>query len=65
MENSERRILVADHSKINRYAPVVTGTLNDIDILVMDFLSEPYRQTCKGFDSEIIEVGSTSEVLPC
>ena len=65
MENSERRILVADHSKINRYAPVVTGTLNDIDILVMDFLSEPYRQTCMEFDSEIIEVGSTSEVLPC
>lgn len=65
MENSETRILVADHSKINRYAPVVTGTLSDIDILIMDSLSEPYKQTCKGFESEIIEVGSHSESLSC
>jgi DeoR family glycerol-3-phosphate regulon repressor len=65
IENSETRILVADHSKINRYAPVVTGTLSDIDILIMDSLSEPYKQTCKDFESEIIEVGSSSESLSC
>ena len=65
IENSETRILVADYSKINRYAPVVTGTLSDIDILIMDSLSEPYKQTCKEFESEIIEVGSTSEFLSC
>lgn len=65
MENSETRILVADHSKINRYAPVITGTLNDIDILVMDSVSEPFRQSCMAFESEIIEVGSTSEFVSC
>jgi DeoR family glycerol-3-phosphate regulon repressor len=65
MENSETRILVADHSKINRYAPLVTGTLKDIDILVMDSVSESFRQSCMAFESEIIEVGSTSELLSC
>ncbi|MFT5225368.1 MAG: DeoR family glycerol-3-phosphate regulon repressor [Polaribacter sp.] len=65
MENSETRILVADHSKVNRYAPVVTGTLSDIDILVMDFVSEPFRQSCNAFETEIIEVRSTLELLSC
>jgi DeoR family glycerol-3-phosphate regulon repressor len=65
IENSETRILVADHSKINRYAPVVTGTLSDIDILIMDSLSEPYKQACKDFESEIIEVGSSPESVSC
>jgi DeoR family glycerol-3-phosphate regulon repressor len=65
MENSETRILVADHSKISRYAPVVTGTLSNIDILVMDFVSEPFRQSCIAFETEIIEVRSTLELLSC
>jgi DeoR family glycerol-3-phosphate regulon repressor len=59
MANSETRILIADHSKINRYAPMVTGTLSDIDILVMDFVSEPFRQSCIASETEIIEVRST------
>ena len=65
MKNSETRILVADHSKINRYAPLITGNLSEIDILIMDSLSASYKQTCKSFESEIIEVGSSSESLSC
>lgn len=65
MENSETHILVADHSKINRYAPVVSGTLSDIDILVIDVVSDPFRQCCMAFETEIIEVGSTAESLSC
>lgn len=59
MKNSETRILIADHSKIDRYAPVISGTLGDIDILIMDFISEPIKQSCKTFETETIEVGST------
>jgi len=65
MQNSETRILVADHCKIVRYAPVVTGTLDDIDILVMDFISETIKQSCVTFETETIEAGSTSEFLSC
>lgn len=65
MENSETRILVADHSKIHRYAPVVTGTLADIDMLVMDFMPASIRQSCETFETETIEVGSTQEFLSC
>lgn len=65
MKNSETRILVADHSKINRYAPVVTGTLGDIDVLIIDSVTESFRWTCMEFESEIIEVDPTSEFLLC
>jgi len=65
MKNSETCILVADHTKIDRYAPVVTGTLGDIDILVMDFMSESIKQSCLAFETETIEVGSTREFLSC
>lgn len=59
MKNSETRILVADHTKIDRYAPVVTGCLGDVDILVMDVISESIKQSCATFETETIEVGST------
>jgi DeoR family glycerol-3-phosphate regulon repressor len=65
MQNSETRILVADNTKIDRYAPVVTGTLGDVDILVMDFISDSIKQSCAAFETETIEVGSTKEFLPC
>ncbi len=65
MENSETRILVADHTKIDRYAPVVTGSLGDIDILVMDFIPESIKQSCVAFETETIEAGSTQELLSC
>ncbi len=59
MENSETRILVADHTKIDRYAPVITGSLADIDILVMDVISDSIKQSCMAFETETIEAGST------
>jgi DeoR/GlpR family transcriptional regulator of sugar metabolism len=60
MQNSETRILVADHTKSGRYAPVVTGTLGDVDILVMNFISESIKQFCATF-----EVGFSKELLSC
>ena len=65
MENSETCILVADQTKIDRYAPVITGTLSDIDILVMDYVSEPIKQSCVSFETETIEVGPAAESLSC
>ncbi len=65
MENSETCILVADHSKIDRYAPVVTGTLGDIDILVMDSVPESFKKLCTSLETEIIEAGSTRELISC
>ena len=65
MENSETCILIADQTKIDRYAPVVTGSLADIDILVMDSISDSIKQSCVAFETETIEVGATSEYLSC
>ena len=65
MENSETRILIADHSKVDRYAPVVTGSLGDIDMLVMDFIPASIKKTCVTFETEIIEVGSAAEIPSC
>jgi len=59
IENSETRILIADQSKIDRYAPVVTGSLGDIDILVMDSISDSIKQSCVAFETETIEVSSS------
>ena len=69
-------ILIASKSVLNKYGVNKLGLFgsslygkasenSDIDILIMDSLSEPYKQTCKEFESEIIEVGSTSEFLTC
>lgn len=65
MENSETCILVADHTKIDRYAPVITGTLGDIDMLVMDCIPESINQSCVGFETETIDVGPTPGFLSC
>ena len=61
IENSETCILVADQTKVDRYAPVITGTLDDIDILVMDVISESIKQSCNTFETDTIEAGPTSE----
>lgn len=59
IENSETRILVADHSKLDRYAPVITGVLNDVNHLIMDVISDPIRELCTRMGIEMHEVGST------
>ena len=65
IKNSEERILIADHSKMNRYAPVITSMLSDIDMLIMDVISEPIRERCHELEIEMFEVGPVSEFASC
>lgn len=65
IENSEERILVADHSKLTRYAPVITGALKDVDMLIMDATSEPIRKFCHELQIELFEVGPVPERMSC
>ena len=58
INNSETKILVADHTKLNRYAPVITAQLKNIDFLVMDIISDPIRELCEAHDIEMFEVES-------
>jgi len=61
IKNSEERILIADCSKLNRYAPVVTSLLSEIDVLIMDVITEPLRKLCHQFEIETFEVGPTPD----
>jgi DeoR/GlpR family transcriptional regulator of sugar metabolism len=65
INNSEARILVADHTMLDRYTPVISGELAGIDFLVMDFISESIRQLCQERDKEMFEVGPTPEQIAC
>ncbi len=65
IENSESRVLVADHSKLDRYAPIITGSLSDADFLVMDIISEPIRQLCTQLEVETLEVGPVPGLVSC
>jgi len=65
IENSEERILVADHSKLTRYAPVISGVLEDVDMLIMDVISKPIRNLCLELQIEMFEVGPVPECLQC
>ena len=65
IENSQSRVLVVDHTKLERYAPVITGDLNDIDFLVMDFISDSIKELCVQRDIEMFEVGSPQETAEC
>jgi DeoR/GlpR family transcriptional regulator of sugar metabolism len=65
IEISKARILVADHTMLDRYAPVITGELTDINLLVMDYISEPIKQLCQERDIEVFEVGPTPEPITC
>ena len=65
IENSEASVLVVDHTKLDRYAPVITGELADVDFLVMDHISEPIRQICQQRDIEMFEVGPAPELIAC
>ena len=48
INNSEARILVADHTRLDLYAPVITGELADIDFLVMGFNLRADKNTLSG-----------------
>ena len=61
IEHSETRILVADHTKLNRYAPVITAQLKDVDFLVMDIISDPIGDLCEEYDIEMFEVKNQIE----
>ncbi len=60
IDNSETCVLVADHTKLDRYAPVITGELKDIDFLVMDIIDDSIQQLCAVQGIEIFEVGPES-----
>ncbi len=57
IQQSETRILVADHTKFNRYAPVITGELKDIDFLVTDVIGNSISHLCEESDIEVFETG--------
>ena len=61
IRNSETNILVADHTKLNRYAPVITAQLKEIDFIVMDIISGPIRKLCEKHNIEMFEVESGLE----
>ncbi len=65
IKHSETKILVADHSKMNRYAPVITGEINDVDFLIMDKISSPIRDICELYDVEMFEVDPELERPQC
>jgi DeoR family glycerol-3-phosphate regulon repressor len=65
IDNSATRILVVDHTKFERYAPVISGVLNDIDYLIMDIISEPIYELCKDLDIEVFEVGPNAGGEAC
>jgi len=62
IDHSETRVLVADRSKLDRYAPVITGVLADIDFLVMDEIDPSIQKLCTDQGIETFEVGSRQVV---
>ena len=65
IKNSEARVLIADRTKLDRYAPIITGELSDVDFLVMDYISDPIRQHCLELGIETFEVASSLESVSC
>ena len=65
IENSEATVLVVDHTKFDRYAPVITGEMADIDFLVMDCIPEPIDKICQQRDVETFEVGPVPDLIAC
>jgi len=53
-ENCEKRILVADHHKFMRSAPVKSGHLSDIDLLLTDAIGPELRSLCSDAGVEVI-----------
>ncbi len=59
IENARRVVLVADSSKFTRRAPVRIATLDEIDVLVTDYLPAATRRAlCQRHDIEVIEAGA-------
>lgn len=58
IDNARKVILVADHMKLARSAPVRIGHLNDIDIFVTDEMTSPaIADACQACNVQVIEVG--------
>ncbi|MEQ5834880.1 DeoR/GlpR family DNA-binding transcription regulator [Marinobacter sp. NFXS9] len=55
LENCESRLLVADHHKFMRSAPVKSGHLRSIDRFFTDRLPEGLRPLCSDMGVEVIE----------
>ena len=56
IENARRVLLVCDHTKLERAAPVRIGHLSDIDVFVTDRLeSAALRQVCLAHHVQIVE----------
>jgi len=54
VENCEKRILVADHHKFLRSAPVKSGHLRDFDLLLTDSISSELKSLCKEADLQVV-----------
>ncbi len=58
IENARRVILVADHTKLDRAAPVRIGHIGQMDVFVTDVLhSDALRQVLVEHGVELVEVG--------
>lgn len=55
LDNSERRVLVADRSKYQRSAPIRTAMLGDVDSFYTDNLPEALAATCTLAGIHVIE----------
>ena len=60
LEQSRRRILVADHSKLERSAPVRVASLRDVDALVTDrALGDGLAKACQEWGTEVVVSGGS------
>ncbi len=54
LENSEKSILVADHHKFLRSAPVKSGHLNDFDLMLSDSIPPILKSLCEEAELPVI-----------
>lgn len=54
LENCEKRVLVADHHKFIRSAPVKSGHLRDFDILLTDFVPPQLKTLCDEAELRVV-----------
>lgn len=54
LENCEKRILVADHHKFLRSAPVKSGHLRDFDLFLTDSTSPELKALCQDAELQVI-----------
>ncbi len=53
-ENCETRVLVADHHKFTRSAPVISGHLRDIDLLLTDSIGPELAALCEEAEVDVV-----------